>query len=89
MAHLLGNKSCLECLAKDVRDIQGTIDSCMVKIDISTGNIRSWKFPDKLSHELDVEDLLQVYSFSNDPEFDSLAHIVMFELVIDRYVPLL
>ena len=84
MAHLLGSKSCLECLARDVEDIQKTINDCMERIDVDSTNIQSWKFPDKLSHELDIEDLLKTYSFSNDPEFDRLAHIVLFELVIDR-----
>ena len=84
MAHLLGSKSCLECLARDIEDIQKTIDDCMERSDVSCMNIQSWKFPDKLSHELVIEDLLKVYTFSDDPQFDSLAHIVLFELVIDR-----
>lgn len=85
MSHLLGGKSCLESLARDIEDIQNTINDCTGRVNVD--NIQSWKFPDKLSNELDIEDLLKTYSYSNDPDFDRLAHIVLFELVIDRYVP--
>ena len=82
MAHLLGSKNCIESLARDVEDIQTTIKDAMEKV----GPIRaqSWKFPDKLSIELDVDDLIDTYSFSKDEDYNRLSHIVLFELVIDR-----
>ncbi len=82
MAHLLGSKNCLESLARDIEDIQATIKDAIEKI--GPLRVQSWKFPDKLSAELDIEDLTDTYSFSKDEDFNRLAHIVLFELVIDR-----
>ncbi len=82
MAHLLGTKNCLESLARDVEDIQTTVKDALEKI----GPLRtqSWKFPDRLASELDIDDLTDTYSHSKDEDFNRLAHIVLFELVIDR-----
>ena len=44
----------------------------------------SWKFPDKSACDLDVEDLLDLYSYSDDEEERQVAHIALYELVIDR-----
>ena len=84
MAHLLGSKSCLESLARDIEDIQVTIKDGVEKV--GPLHVYSWKFPDKLSGELDVNELLSTYTHSNDDDFNRLAHIVLFELVIDRQV---
>jgi hypothetical protein len=45
----------------------------------------SWKFPDKNSGDLDIEYLLELYDFAeDDPEGSQVAHIALYELVIDR-----
>lgn len=44
----------------------------------------SWKFPDKQAMDLDIEDLLDLYSYSDDEEERQVAHIALYELVIDR-----
>ncbi|KFP19371.1 Coiled-coil domain-containing protein 157, partial [Egretta garzetta] len=50
----------------------------------------SWKFPDKVSCDLDLAALLERYSYSeNDPEFTQHSHVVLLELVIDRLLLLL
>ncbi|KFP86145.1 Coiled-coil domain-containing protein 157, partial [Acanthisitta chloris] len=50
----------------------------------------SWKFPDKLSCDLDMAALLQRYSHSHrDPQFSQHAHVVLLELLIDRLLLLL
>ncbi|XP_065054764.1 coiled-coil domain-containing protein 157-like [Rhopilema esculentum] len=84
MAHLLGSKSCLESLARDIEDIQVTIKDGVEKV--GPLHVYSWKFPDKLSGELDVKELLSTYTHSSDDDFNRLAHIVLFELVIDRFM---
>ena len=84
MAHLLGSQNCLESLARDIADIQTTINDGTEKIEPLL--TQSWKFPDKLSNELDIDDLLSTYSFSKDGDLNRLSHIVLFELVIDRQV---
>eukprot|EP00794_Sanderia_malayensis_P014131 gene14131-15608_t len=87
MAHLLGSSNCLESLARDIEDIQNTIKDVFEKV----GPLRtqSWKFPDKLASELEINDLIDTYSYSKDEDFNRLAHIVLFELVIDRLLFLL
>eukprot|EP00112_Aurelia_sp_Birch-Aquarium-sp1_P012927 Seg2723.4 transcript_id=Seg2723.4/GoldUCD/mRNA.D3Y31 product="Coiled-coil domain-containing protein 157" protein_id=Seg2723.4/GoldUCD/D3Y31 len=84
MAHLLGSQDCLESLARDIADIQTTIKDGTERI--RPLRVQSWKFPDKLSNELDIDDLLSTYSFSKEGDFNRLSHIVLFELVIDRFL---
>ncbi|KAK3736319.1 hypothetical protein QZH41_020781 [Actinostola sp. cb2023] len=87
MAHLLGYESCLESLNQDVTDIQAVVTD----ITSRAGPVRSpsWKYPDKISIELDIEELLEIYCYSEDTDHCKLSHIVLFELVIDRLVLLL
>ncbi|NXQ30218.1 CC157 protein, partial [Alaudala cheleensis] len=88
MAHLLGHRGCMESLRADLRDLQAAIaDVCS-----RAGAVRfpSWKFPDKVSCELDIPVLLQRYRHSDsEPEFSQHAHVVLLELVIDRLLLLL
>ncbi|RLV97735.1 hypothetical protein DV515_00011478 [Chloebia gouldiae] len=88
MAHLLGHRGCMESLRADLRDLQAAIaDMCS-----RAGAVRfpSWKFPDKLSCELDIPLLLQRYRHSDsEPEFSQHAHVVLLELLIDRLLLLL
>ncbi|NXF24676.1 CC157 protein, partial [Rhodinocichla rosea] len=88
MAHLLGHRGCMESLRADLRDLQAAIaDVCS-----RAGAVRfpSWKFPDKVSCELDIAVLLQRYRHSDsEPEFSQHAHVVLLELLIDRLLLLL
>ncbi|XP_076452425.1 uncharacterized protein LOC143288046 [Babylonia areolata] len=88
MAEILGNQLCMESLQTDIQDVQWTINdisSRMGPLDVS-----SWKFPDKLSWEIDIEQLLEMYSFDEDEkEENQVAHIALYELLIDRLVLLL
>ncbi|NXP60502.1 CC157 protein, partial [Chloropsis cyanopogon] len=88
MAHLLGHRGCMESLRADLQDLQAAIaDVCS-----RAGAVRfpSWKFPDKLSCDLDISVLLQRYRHSDsEPEFSQHAHVVLLELVIDRLLLLL
>ena len=83
MAYLLGASAVMESLQTDVRDIQ----SCVADIISRTGPVQctSWKFPDKRACDLDIEDLLDLYGYSDDAEERQVAHIALYELVIDRY----
>lgn len=87
MAYLLGAAAVMESLQRDVRDIQ----TCVADIISRVGPVQStsWKFPDKIASDLDIEDLLDLYSYSEDVEERQVAHIALYELVIDRLVLLL
>ncbi|KAK7474482.1 hypothetical protein BaRGS_00034304 [Batillaria attramentaria] len=85
MAEILGNKLCMESLQSDIQDVQWTVNDVMSRVGPIA--FSSWKFPDKLSYELDMEQLLEMYSFSPDePEENQVAHIALYELLIDRLV---
>ncbi|XP_033108494.1 coiled-coil domain-containing protein 157-like [Anneissia japonica] len=88
MAHLLGSKFCLESLGNDTMDLQSAINDVFSRV----GPVRypSWKFPDKISSDIDVSELLEEFKYTEDDEEHSqVSHIVSFELVIDRMVLLL
>ncbi|XP_030847511.1 coiled-coil domain-containing protein 157 isoform X2 [Strongylocentrotus purpuratus] len=87
MAHMLGGKYCLESLGRDVGDLQSAVADSLSRV----GPVRypSWKFPDKVSSDVDIEELLEDYKFSEDEEDNQVAHVILFELVIDRMVLLL
>ncbi|NWX26928.1 CC157 protein, partial [Notiomystis cincta] len=88
MAHLLGQRGCMESLRADLRDLQAAI----ADVSSRAGAVRfpSWKFPDKVSCDLDIPVLLQRYRHSeSQPEFSQHAHVVLLELVIDRLLLLL
>ncbi|OXB65889.1 hypothetical protein ASZ78_008583 [Callipepla squamata] len=88
MAHLLGHPGCMASLRADLRDLQAAI----ADVTSRTGPARfpSWKFPNKVSCELDLVALLERYGHTEgDPEFSQHAHVVLLELVIDRLLLLL
>ncbi|XP_053558181.1 coiled-coil domain-containing protein 157 isoform X2 [Bombina bombina] len=88
MASLLGDRMCMESLRKDITDLQGTL----IDVFFRVGAVRypSWKFPDKVSCDLDLVHLLEKYDHvEEDPEFTQLSHVVLLELVIDRLLLLL
>ncbi|XP_014793297.1 PREDICTED: coiled-coil domain-containing protein 157 isoform X2 [Calidris pugnax] len=88
MAHLLGHRGCMESLQADLKDLQAAITDVSSRV----GPVRfpSWKFPDKVSCELDLAALLERYSYTEDnPEFTQHSHVVLLELVIDRLLLLL
>lgn len=83
MSLLLGRQDCIKSLRKDLVDIQGAI----LDVFSRTGpvGLTSWKYPDKLSCNLDMMALLEEYDFvDGDEEFNQHSHIVLLELVIDR-----
>ncbi|NWR91899.1 CC157 protein, partial [Furnarius figulus] len=88
MAHLLGHRGCMESLRADLLDLQAAI----ADVSSRAGAVRfpSWKFPDKVSCDLDMSLLLQRYRHSDsEPEFSQHSHVVLLELVIDRLLLLL
>ncbi|NWR66732.1 CC157 protein, partial [Bucorvus abyssinicus] len=88
MAYLLGHRGCMESLRADLRDLQAAIAD--VSSRVGAARFPSWKFPDKVSCELDMAALLEQYSYTeSDPEFSQHAHTVLLELVIDRLLLLL
>ncbi|XP_027759649.1 coiled-coil domain-containing protein 157 isoform X2 [Empidonax traillii] len=88
MAHLLGHRGCMESLRADLQDLQAAI----ADVTSRAGAVRcpSWKFPDKMSCDLDMALLLQRYKHSeSEPEFSQHSHVVLLELLIDRLLLLL
>ncbi|XP_053938832.1 coiled-coil domain-containing protein 157 isoform X2 [Cuculus canorus] len=83
MAHLLGHPGCMQSLRADLQDLQAAISD--VSSRAGTARFPSWKFPDKVSCELDLAALLEQYSYDqNNPEFSQHSHVVLLELVVDR-----
>ncbi|XP_055367255.1 coiled-coil domain-containing protein 157 isoform X2 [Betta splendens] len=88
MSQFLGRQDCIESLRKDLVDLQGAV----LDVFSRTGPVRfsSWKFPDKLSCNLDMVVLLEQYDFvDGEDAFNQHSHIVLLELVIDRLLLLL
>lgn len=88
MTHLLGRQDCVDSLRRDLTDIQGAV----LDVLSCTGPVRfpSWKFPDKMSCNLDLASLLEQYDFvEGEEEFNQHSHVVLLELMIDRYGQLL
>ncbi|NXP78467.1 CC157 protein, partial [Ramphastos sulfuratus] len=87
MAHL-GHRGCMESLRADLRDLQAAVSH--VSARAGAVRFRSWKFPNQVSCDLDVGELLERYCHTdNDPEFTQHSHVVLLELVIDRLLLLL
>lgn len=85
MADILGNELIIESLRNDIKDLQWAISDIVSRV----GPVEqpSWKFPDKNSGDLDIEYLLELYDFAeDDPEGSQVAHIALYELVIDRFI---
>ncbi|KAG7489937.1 hypothetical protein JOB18_023977 [Solea senegalensis] len=88
MSQFLDRRDCIESLRKDLIDLQGAI----LDVFSRTGPVRvpSWKFPDKLSCNLDMVALLERCDFvDGEGEFNQHSHTVLLELVIDRLLLLL
>ncbi|KAI6076416.1 Coiled-coil domain-containing protein 157 [Aix galericulata] len=88
MAHLLGHPGSMASLRADLRDLQGAIAD--VSSRAGPARFPSWKFPDRVSCELDLAALLERYDYvEGDPEFSQHAHVVLLELLVDRLLLLL
>ena len=46
----------------------------------------SWKFPDKIATDIDIDELLKRYQFGKNEVDNQVSHIVLFEMIIDRLV---
>ncbi|XP_033974463.1 coiled-coil domain-containing protein 157 [Trematomus bernacchii] len=83
MSQFLGRQDSIESLRKDVVDLQGAL----LDVFSRTGPVRftSWKFPDKLSCNLDMVALLEKYDFvDGEDAYNQHSHIVLLELLVDR-----
>jgi len=83
MAILLGSRYCIESLRGDVSDLQSAVVDVLSRVGRSA-SFRSWKYPDKLSTDVNIAELLDTHVYSEDDEERQIAHIVLTELVIDR-----
>lgn len=87
MAEILGSRDCIESLHTDVADLQSAMLDVLSRV--GPVSFRSWKYPDKESTALNIDELLQTYRYCDDLEERQLAHIILLELVIDRFILLL
>ncbi|KAG7515860.1 hypothetical protein JOB18_017497 [Solea senegalensis] len=84
MSQSLDCQGSIENLQKELTDLQGAI----LDVFSRTGRVRfpSWKFPDRLSCDLDMVALLEQYDFvDGDGAFNEHSHMVLLELVIDSF----
>jgi len=84
MASLLGSKYCIDGLRSDVSDLQSAVVDVLSRVGPSA-SFRSWKYPDEMSTDVRIAELLETHVYSEDEEERQIAHIVLMELVIDRY----
>jgi len=84
MASLLGSKYCIESLRGDVSDLQSAVADVLSRVGPSV-SFRSWKYPDKMSTDVNIAELLENHVYSEDEEDRQIAHVVLMELVIDRW----
>ena len=45
----------------------------------------SWKFPDKLATDVNIKELLERYRHGKNEVDNQVSHIILFEIIIDRY----
>jgi len=83
MASLLGSKYCIESLRGDVSDLQSAVADVLSRVGLSV-SFRSWKYPDKVSTDVSIVELLDTHVYSEDEEERQIAHVILMELVIDR-----
>ena len=83
MASLLGSKYCIDSLRGDVSDLQSAVVDVLSRVGPSA-SFRSWKYPDKMSTDVRIPELLETHVYSDDEEERQIAHVVLMELVIDR-----
>lgn len=90
MACLLGSLSCLEALLEDVHDLQSVISEYVSHL--GPLNCPSWKYPDQLAGDVNINQLLSQYTSyltddsSQEEDIKQVAHVALYELVIDRMV---
>jgi len=88
MSHILGNKFCIESLIKDVQDVQDALED--VVSHTGRVNFQSWKFPDKLSIDVEVSAILELCVHDEGCDEDNqICHITLYDLLIDRLLLLL
>lgn len=94
MAYLLGSLPCMEALLEDVHDLQSVISEYVSHL--GPLSCPSWKYPDKLAGDVNIDQLLTQYTeyvtctdSSQDEDAKQVAHVALYELVIDRMVYLL
>jgi len=85
MANLLGSRFCVDSLRSDVSDLQSTVADVMSRVGRSP-SFRSWKYPDKVSTDVNIAELLETHVYAEDEQQRQIAHFVLLELVIDRYL---
>ena len=81
---MLGGQESISSLRCEVAALQAAMVTLTSKA--GTVNTPSWKYPDKLSSEVDITELLDLYDYAEEDEQKSkIAHVVLLELIIDRY----
>lgn len=91
MAFSAGSRSCIDSLKSDLRGIQGGLKEVLLAFTNREGlQVPSWRFPERLAVSLDTEEVLRnVVSSTGSEERNYSAHVLLLELVVDRYSALI
>lgn len=82
---LLGNKICVENLLKDLSDVHKVLGNLTSRL--GPVSFTSWKYPDKLSADVDISELLDMCEYDESfPEENKISHLMLLELIVDRQV---
>ena len=79
-----GSQSCIESLKNDLRSFQGGLRELLSKTEGL--QVPSWRFPERLAVSVDTEELLKDVSYCSKDNCST--HVMLLELVVDRYEPI-
>lgn len=83
MAFVAGSRSCIESLRNDLKAIQGGLKELVSRAEGL--QVPSWRFPEKLSTSLEVQELMKGASYSTgDEEKNCSTHVLLLEIAVDR-----
>lgn len=83
MTFVLGAQSGIESLKSDVLAIHNATKGVLAKV--GDFHVPSWRFPDKLGTNVDLEALLKDLRYTNSHDKDSATHVLLLELTVDRF----
>ena len=87
MAFSAGSRSCIDSLKSDLCGIQGGLKEVLLAFPNREGlQVPSWRFPERLAVSLDIEEVLRNVVYSTGSEEKNYPdHVLLLELVVDRY----
>lgn len=82
---VLGNQNNIESLKRDILDVDDVISDLLSRV--GPVKFQSWKYPNKYAFDVNCREVIEIYDYDNeDDETNQLTHIILFELLIDRFL---